>query len=61
MNLLQILFVLDSRDAFCLIREIDIHAVTGVLKLYLRELPESLFTNELYVKYLEAKGEIDCR
>lgn len=46
-----------SKDAFWLVREIDIHAVTGLLKLYLRDLPESLFTNDLYTKYLEAKGE----
>jgi hypothetical protein len=35
-------------------KEIDIHAVTGLLKLYLRELPESLFTNAMYKKYFDA-------
>ena len=46
----------DPRDAYYLIREIDIHSVTGLLKLYLRELPESLFTNDMYQKYFEARG-----
>lgn len=30
------------------------HSVTGVLKLYLREMPEALFTDALYPAYLEA-------
>lgn len=46
----------DPRDACYLIRETDIHSVTGLLKLYLRELPESLFTNDMYQKYFEARG-----
>lgn len=46
----------DPRDACWLIREIDIHAVAGLLKMYLRELPESLFTNDMYQKYFEARG-----
>ncbi|CAG5122032.1 unnamed protein product, partial [Candidula unifasciata] len=32
----------------------DIHVVTGVLKDYLRELPEPLFTNALYQMLLDA-------
>lgn len=32
----------------------DIHSVTGVLKLYFRELPEALFTDHLYPTMLEA-------
>lgn len=46
----------DPRDALWLIGHIDIHAVTGLLKLYLRELPESLFTNDMYKKYFMARG-----
>lgn len=36
------------------------HSVTGVLKLYLREMPEALFTDALYPAFLEAfqTGEI---
>ncbi|KJE92516.1 hypothetical protein CAOG_003469 [Capsaspora owczarzaki ATCC 30864] len=32
----------------------DIHGVTGVLKLYLRELPEALVTHALYDKFIDA-------
>lgn len=32
----------------------DIHGITGVLKLYFRELPESLITHTLYDKFIEA-------
>ena len=35
----------------------DIHTVTGLLKSYLRELPESLFTNDMYQRYIEARGK----
>ena len=35
-------------------KDIDIHAVTGLLKMYLRELPEALFTSQLYKKFFEA-------
>lgn len=31
----------------------DIHSVTGILKSYLRELPEALFTDALYQKLFE--------
>lgn len=48
-------FETNPRDACYLIRETDIHSVTGLLKLYLRELPESLFTNDMYQKYFEAR------
>jgi hypothetical protein len=35
----------------------DISAVTSVLKLYLRELPDPLLTYELYPQFIEAMGE----
>ena len=35
-------------------QEVDIHAVAGLLKLYLRELPECLLTHEGQQKLLEA-------
>jgi len=31
--------------------------VTGVLKLYFRELPNSLFTQELYSEFIEASSK----
>lgn len=34
--------------------QVDVHSVTGVLKLYLREMPEALFTDALYPAFLEA-------
>ncbi|CAL4069366.1 unnamed protein product, partial [Meganyctiphanes norvegica] len=41
-------------EAEQLIKEVDIHSVTGLLKLYLRELPEALFTDKLYPQFFEA-------
>lgn len=45
---------LDSYEAEQLLKEVDIHSVTGILKLYLRELPEALFTDQLYPQLFEA-------
>lgn len=39
--------------------EYDIHAVTGALKQYLRELPESLMTFELHHDWIEAGSTRD--
>jgi hypothetical protein len=33
---------------------IDIHAVTGLLKLYFRELSDPLFTDSLYHAFIDA-------
>lgn len=44
----------DSYEAEQLLKEVDIHSVTGILKLYLRELPEALYTDQLYPTLLEA-------
>ncbi|KAI5637268.1 rhoGAP domain-containing protein [Phthorimaea operculella] len=41
-------------EAEQLLKEVDIHSVTGVLKLYLRELPEALFTDALYPELIRA-------
>jgi len=49
-------FEVNPYEAEHLLKEIDIHAVTGLLKLYLRELPEALFTNALYKKFFDAFG-----
>lgn len=44
----------DSYEAEQLLKEVDIHSVTGILKLYLRELPEALFTDSSYPKFFQA-------
>lgn len=40
----------DAYEAEQLLKEVDIHSVTGNLKSYLRELPEALFTDQHYQK-----------
>lgn len=35
-----------------MVGEVEIHSVTGLLKLYLRELPEGLFTQQLYSRFV---------
>ncbi|OAD58303.1 Active breakpoint cluster region-related protein [Eufriesea mexicana] len=53
-------FESNSYEAEQLLKEVDVHSVTGVLKLYLREMPEALFTDALYPAFLEAfqSGEL---
>ena len=41
-------------EADQLLKECDIHSVAGTLKLYLRDLPESLFTSQIYQQLFEA-------
>ncbi len=36
--------------------ETDIHAVAGLLKRYFRELPDPLFTDDLYISFVQALG-----
>ena len=50
------LWLTDSRAAVPLVKNADIHVITGLLKVYLRELPEALFTDTLYPKLVEAFG-----
>ncbi|XP_076289968.1 rho GTPase activating protein at 1A isoform X3 [Lasioglossum baleicum] len=47
-------FESNSYEAEQLLKEVDVHSVTGVLKLYFREMPEALFTDALYPSFLEA-------
>lgn len=44
-------------EAEQLLKEVDVNAVAHLLKLYLRELPEALFTDELYPNFFEALSE----
>merc|ERR1719481_696752 len=50
-------------EAEQLLKECDIHAVAGILKQYLRDLPDCIFTSETYHKLFEAynMGENDSR
>ncbi|GFR04138.1 active breakpoint cluster region-related protein [Trichonephila clavata] len=41
-------------EAEQLLKEVDIHSVTGMFKMYLRELPEALFTDSLYQRFFQA-------
>lgn len=46
-------FETNAYEAEQLLKEVDIHSVTGILKSYLRDLPEALFTDLLYPKFFE--------
>ncbi|XP_037026256.1 active breakpoint cluster region-related protein isoform X2 [Bradysia coprophila] len=46
-------FETNNYEAEQLLKEVDIHSVTGILKSYLRELPEALFTDLLYPKLFD--------
>ena len=48
----------DSQEALVFISEADIHAVAGTLKQYFRELPDPLFTAQLYPQFTEALGTV---
>ncbi|XP_050084439.1 active breakpoint cluster region-related protein isoform X2 [Anopheles aquasalis] len=41
-------FETNAYEAEQLLKEVDVHSVTGILKSYLRELPEALFTDQYY-------------
>lgn len=47
----------DNKDVSMLMREMDVNAIAGTLKLYFRELPEPLFTDELYPNFAGAIGQ----
>nr|CAG4643078.1 EOG090X0302 [Ilyocryptus agilis] len=55
-NILQCGFESDS-----LLRDVDVHSVSGLLKLYLRQLPEALFTDRLYPHFLHAFSTLDVK
>ena len=42
----------DSQSALVQVAEADLHAVAGLLKMYLRDLPEPLFTDDHYPQFL---------
>lgn len=47
----------DNKDVSVMMSEMDVNAIAGTLKLYFRELPEPLFTDELYPNFAEGIGE----
>ena len=47
-------FETNPYEAEQILKEVDIHSVAGTLKLYLREMPESLVTTPIYLKMFEA-------
>ncbi|KAJ8280176.1 hypothetical protein GJAV_G00051450 [Gymnothorax javanicus] len=42
-----------TNDFPVMLSDVDINAIAGTLKLYLRELPEALLTDRLYLPFLE--------
>lgn len=46
----------DNKDVSVMMSEMDVNAIAGTLKLYFRELPEPLFTDELYPSFAEGIG-----
>ena len=51
-------FEANPYEAEQLLKEVDIHSVAGTLKLYLRDLTESLVTTPIYLKMFEAFSNI---
>lgn len=50
-------FSADNKDVSVMMSEMDVNAIAGTLKLYFRELPEPLFTDEFYPNFAEGIGE----
>lgn len=48
--------LIDLKAGVNLLGDSDIHAVTGVLKLYFRELPEPLFSEASYKQFVDSIG-----
>ncbi|XP_063171922.1 breakpoint cluster region protein [Candoia aspera] len=50
---LKAAFDVNNKDVSITMSEMDVNAIAGTLKLYFRELPEPLFTDELYPNFAE--------
>ncbi|XP_059192567.1 PH_BCR_vertebrate and RhoGAP_Bcr domain-containing protein [Centropristis striata] len=57
---LKAAFDSNNRDVSVMMREMDVNAIAGTLKLYFRELPEPLFTDELYPNFSGGIALSDC-
>ncbi|XP_065197317.1 active breakpoint cluster region-related protein-like isoform X2 [Sycon ciliatum] len=55
-KMLREAFDTDIDQAAKLVKEVDIHAVTGALKLFLREMPEPMFPRILYSRFVEGSN-----
>ena len=51
--------VLDSKGAIPLALESDINVLKGLLKLYFRELPEALFSDQLYTHFWDGMSKYE--
>lgn len=49
----------DNKDVSVMMSEMDVNAIAGTLKLYFRELPEPLFTDELYPNFAGGISKTD--
>lgn len=54
----SVILFLDLREAVTRLRSADVNVVSGVLKLYFRELPEPLIPTELFPKLTRMLGKI---
>ncbi|XP_070255964.1 breakpoint cluster region protein isoform X1 [Myotis yumanensis] len=50
---LKTAFDVNNKDVSVMMSEMDVNAIAGTLKLYFRELPEPLFTDEFYPNFAE--------
>ncbi|XP_060049313.1 breakpoint cluster region protein isoform X1 [Erinaceus europaeus] len=50
---LKAAFDVNNKDVSVMMSEMDVNAIAGTLKLYFRELPEPLFTDEFYPNFTE--------
>ncbi|XP_072770364.1 breakpoint cluster region protein-like [Nerophis lumbriciformis] len=48
---LKAAFDSNNKDVSVMMRDMDVNAIAGTLKLYFRELPEPLFTDEMYPNF----------
>uniref|UniRef100_A0A8C6WZL4 Si:dkey-91m11.5 n=1 Tax=Neogobius melanostomus TaxID=47308 RepID=A0A8C6WZL4_9GOBI len=48
---LKAAFDTNNKDVSLMMRDMDVNAIAGTLKLYFRELPEPLFTDELFPNF----------
>uniref|UniRef100_A0A673BCN2 BCR activator of RhoGEF and GTPase n=1 Tax=Sphaeramia orbicularis TaxID=375764 RepID=A0A673BCN2_9TELE len=54
---LKTAFDTNNKDVSVMMSEMDVNAIAGTLKLYFRELPEPLFTDELYPNFAGALSD----
>jgi len=58
-NKLRKAFDTRGSESDSLLKDVDINSVSGLLKSYLRQLPEALFTDRLYPRFLQAFSTLD--